>query len=65
MAIVISKGISRHGKLSKVVAGSNFYSSSMTGKLSFLNNIIGVLEGSLDKDDNIVYKVWEWKSPQV
>lgn len=65
MATVISKGISRHRKLSKVVVGSNFYSSSMTGKLSFLNNIIGVHEASLDKDDNIVYKVWEWKNPQV
>ncbi len=60
MATVITKGISRHGELSKVVAGSNFYRSSITEKLSILNNLVGVHEASVDKYDNIVYKVWEW-----
>jgi hypothetical protein len=46
---------------SKVVSGSNFYHSSTTGKLSFLNNLVGVHEGSVDNDGNIIYKVWEWK----
>jgi hypothetical protein len=46
---------------SKVVYGSNFYRSSNTGKLSFLNNLVGVHEASVDKDGSIIYKVWEWK----
>ena len=48
---------------SKVISGSNFYRSSTTGKLSFLNNLVGVHEASVDKDGNILYKVWEWKHP--
>ena len=63
MVTVISKGISKHNWLSKIVTGSNFYRSSITGKLSFLNNLVGVYEASVDNDDNIVYKVWEWKHP--
>ena len=42
---------------SKVISGSNFYRSSTTGKLSFLNNLVGVHEASVDKDGNILYKV--------
>ena len=48
---------------SKVVYGSNFYHSSTTGKLSFLNNLVGVHEASVDNDGNIMYKVCEWKEP--
>jgi hypothetical protein len=48
---------------SKVVSGSNFYRSSNNGKLSFLNNLVGVHEASVDKEGNILYKVWEWKHP--
>ncbi len=42
---------------SKVISGSNFYRSSNNGKLSFLNNLVGVHEASVDKDGNILYKV--------
>jgi hypothetical protein len=42
---------------SKVVSGSNFYRSLNNGKLSFLNNLVGVHEASVDKDGNIFYKV--------
>ena len=28
-----------------------------------LNNLVGVNEASVDKDGNILYKVWEWKHP--
>ena len=38
---------------SKVVSGR----SSNTGKLSFLNNLVGVHEASVDNDGNITYKV--------
>ena len=65
MTTVKVQGISKsHGGSSlKVVSGSNFYRSSNNGKLSFLNNLVGVHEASVDKDGNILYKVWEWKHP--
>ena len=61
MATVQAQGISKLKGSSKVVSGSNFYRSSKTGKLSFLNNLVGVHEAAVDNDGNILYKVWEWK----
>jgi 5-keto 4-deoxyuronate isomerase len=61
MATVKAEGISKLKGSSKVVSGSNFYRSSKTGKLSFLNNLVGVHEATVDNDGNILYKVWEWK----
>jgi len=62
MATVIAQSISKLiGDSSKIVTGSNYYRSSNTGKLSFLNNLVGVHEASVDKDGHIIYKVWEWK----
>ena len=61
IATVKAQGISKLRDLSKVVSGSNFYRSSKTGKLSFLNNLVGVHEAAVDNDGNILYKVWEWK----
>jgi len=61
MATVKVQGISKLRDSSKVVSGSNFYHSSTTGTFSFLNNLVGVHEASVDKDGNIIYKVWEWK----
>ena len=61
MATVKAQGISKLKDSSKVVSGSNFYRSSKTGKLSFLNNLVGVHEATVDNDGNILYKVWEWK----
>ena len=61
MATVKAQGISKLRDSSKVICGSNFYSSSTTGKLSFLNNLVGVHEALVDNDGNISYKVWEWK----
>ena len=61
MATVKAQGISKLKGSSKVVSGSNFYRSSKTGKLSFLNNLVGVHEAAVDNDGNILYKVWEWK----
>ena len=60
-ALSISKLI--RDSSSKVVSCSNFYHSSNTGKLSFLNNLVGVHEASVDNDGNITYKVQEWKHP--
>jgi hypothetical protein len=61
MATVKAEGISKLKGSSKVVSGSNFYRSSKTGKLSFLNNLVGVHEAAVDNYGNILYKVWEWK----
>ncbi|HEY6658692.1 MAG TPA: hypothetical protein VIZ62_09200 [Nitrososphaeraceae archaeon] len=61
MATVKAQGISKLKGSSKVVLGSNFYRSSKTGKLSFLDNLVGVHEATVDNDGNILYKVWEWK----
>ena len=63
MATVKAQGISKLRDSSKVSCGSNFYSSSTTGKLSFLNNLVGVHEASVDNNENIIYQVWEWKPP--
>jgi hypothetical protein len=65
LATVKVQGISKSngGSSLKVVSGSNFYRSSNNGKLSFLNNLVGVHEASVDKDGNILYKAWEWKHP--
>ena len=61
MATVKAQGISKIRYSSKVICGSNFYNSSNTGKLSFLNNLAGVHEAYVDTDGNLIYKVWEWK----
>jgi len=61
MATVKAQGISKLKNSSKIIAGSNFYRSSKAGKLSFLNNLVGVHEAIVDVDGNIMYKVWEWK----
>ncbi|HET7644262.1 MAG TPA: hypothetical protein VFK40_12190 [Nitrososphaeraceae archaeon] len=61
MATVKAQGISKIRNSSKVICGSNFYNSSNTGKLSFLNNLAGVHEAYVDTDGNLIYKVWEWK----
>ena len=64
IASVKTQNISKfdRGSSSKVVSGSDFYRSSTAGNLSFLNNLVGVHEALVDKDGNIVYKVWEWKN---
>ena len=41
--------------------GAGFYRTSSTGKLSFLNNIVGVFESENDNEGNFTEKIWEWK----
>jgi hypothetical protein len=41
--------------------GSIFYTTSSTGKLAFLNNVIGVFEAEMDSEGNFSDKIWEWK----
>ena len=43
-----------------IFRGTNFYRASPSGKLSFLNNIVGALEAEAYKNRHLG-KVWEWK----
>ena len=41
--------------------GTDFYSTSSNGKLSFLNELVGIFEYEPEKSGNYTAKVWEWK----
>jgi hypothetical protein len=41
--------------------GASAYSTNSTGKLSFLNNIIGIYKGEVDENENYVEREWHWK----
>lgn len=64
MATWTGQGIGRFtapGKIS--FRGSVFYRTTSTGggKISFLNNVVGVFEYEMDEQGNSLTKVWEWK----
>jgi hypothetical protein len=63
MATKIGRGIGQFTDGWKKVKfrGSFFYRASSTGKLAFLNNLVGVFEYEVDEAGNTQYKVWEWK----
>lgn len=42
-------------------AGSVFFKAVHSSKLEFLNNTVGVFEATVDKDQTIHIKKWEWK----
>ena len=41
--------------------GASAYSTNSTGKLSFLNNIIGIYKGETDENENYEGTEWHWK----
>ena len=41
--------------------GSVYYRTTSTGKLAFLNNVVGLFEHDLDEQGNASSKIWEWK----
>lgn len=41
--------------------GSVFFKTSLTGKLSAMNNLVGVFEYESDDSGNTSTQVWEWK----
>ncbi|HEY7109631.1 MAG TPA: hypothetical protein VH415_09405 [Nitrososphaeraceae archaeon] len=41
--------------------GSVFYTSTPTGKLTFLDNLIGVFDTEVSADGHVLEKVWQWK----
>lgn len=62
LATYTGEGIGRHDKLGKMNwVGSHFFSTSSTGNLAFLNNVIGVFESVIDSEGNFTEKSWEWK----
>ena len=62
MAIWTGQGIGRFTSPGKIrFTGSLFFSTSSTGKLAFLNNVVGVFEYESDESGNTSAKAWEWK----
>jgi hypothetical protein len=41
--------------------GTSAYSTNSTGKLSFLNNIIGIYKGETEENENYESIEWHWK----
>ena len=41
--------------------GASAYSTNSTGKLSFLNNMLGIYKGETDESGNFVLGEWHWK----
>jgi hypothetical protein len=41
--------------------GASAYSTNSSGKLSFLNNMMGVYKGETDESGNFVLREWHWK----
>ena len=41
--------------------GASAYSTNSTGKLSFLNNIIGIYKGETEENENYESTEWHWK----
>jgi hypothetical protein len=62
MATWRGQGVGRFTSPGKIrFVGSLFFSSASTGKLAFLNNLVGVFEYESDEIGNTSSKVWEWK----
>jgi hypothetical protein len=62
MATWTGQGIGRFtsdGKL--VLHGSLFFSTTSTGKLAFINNMVGIFQYEEDALGNTSTKVWGWK----
>ena len=41
--------------------GASAYNTNSTGKLSFLNNMLGIFKGGLDESRNYTLEQWHWK----
>ena len=62
LATYTGEGIGRVDPLGSMNwRGSVFYSTSSTGKLASINNLIGVFESVIDSEGNFTEKSWEWK----
>jgi hypothetical protein len=62
MATNTSEGVGRIADRGEINwRGSIFYRTSSTGKLAFLNNLVGLFETRIDSEGNFSEKTWEWK----
>ena len=61
MVVSTGEGIGRISPSGVRWHGSAFYSTSSTGKLAFLNSLIGLFETDVDTEGNFTEKIWEWK----
>lgn len=63
MATWADQGIGKFSSPRKIsFRGSLFFrTNSKNGKLSFLNNLVGVFEYEVDEMGNCSSKVWQWK----
>ena len=59
--------VSTHEGIGRITAsgvrwrGTGFFRTSSTGKLAFLNNLVGLFETEVDAEGNFTEKIWEWK----
>jgi hypothetical protein len=60
MATYTGKGMGRFTSSGIKFGGAVFYRTLSTGKLSFLNNIVGVFESEIDLEGNFTERIWEW-----
>jgi hypothetical protein len=62
MAIYTGEGIGRFDSSNKLNwRGAIFFKTTSTGKLEFLNNLVGVFEAQVDANGNFADKTWDWK----
>ena len=62
MATWTGQGIGRFTSPGKIrFTGSLFFNTPSTGKLAFLNNLVGVFEYEANELGNTSAKAWEWK----
>jgi hypothetical protein len=62
LATYTGEGIGRVDPIGSINwRGSVFCSTSSTGKLASINNLIGVFEVVIDTEGNFTEKMWEWK----
>jgi hypothetical protein len=61
MVVSTHEGIGRVTPSGVRWRGTGFFSTSSTGKLAFLNNLVGLFETEVDSEGNLTQKIWEWK----
>jgi hypothetical protein len=61
LAAYSGEGVGRLTSSGTIWHGSIFYRTSSTGKLSFLNDVVGLFEAEVDTEGNFSENIWEWK----
>ena len=61
MVVSTGEGVGRVTSSGVSWRGTGFFRTSSTGKLAFLNNLVGLFETEVDIEGNFTEKIWEWK----